>query len=96
MERLCPFDNKPCTGSGPAQSYGECRQGCELLLKEKVVDKVPVIWGYAFDDVIGGAIIEEDGTVTFTITDPRIIELVKKDRKIEAVSLYNTPAIRKE
>lgn len=61
------------------------------------MDKVPVIWGYNFEEVIGGAIISEDGIVTFSITDPRIIDLIKKkDRVIKGISLYLEPAIKKE
>lgn len=59
------------------------------------MDQARVIWGYNFDEIIGGATISEDGTVTFTITDPRIIEIIKHDRKIEIISLYHTPAFPK-
>lgn len=57
--------------------------------------RVPVIWNYDFSEVIGSATVSEDGTVTFAITDPKMVELIKKERECTiAISLSHTPAVR--
>jgi hypothetical protein len=59
------------------------------------MDNVPVIWGYFFDEVIGSAVIEDDGTVTMRLVDPRIKILVEQGKKdfVKGISLSNKPGI---
>ena len=56
---------------------------------------VPIVWGYFLDEVIGSAIVEDDGTVTMKIVDPRIKNIVEADR-LRGLSLSHRPATPKE
>jgi hypothetical protein len=49
---------------------------------------IPVIWGYFFDEVIGAALIEDDGSVTMRITDPRIKQIIEQDKRARQTRSY--------
>jgi hypothetical protein len=53
---------------------------------------VPIVWGYFLDEVIGSAVVEADGTVTMTLTDPRIKDIVEAD-KLRGLCISHRPAL---
>lgn len=63
--------------------------------------RVPVIWHYNYQEVIGSGVFDQDGNVVITLTDPRIKEWLKHDqqqadtRAIAAMTLLNQPAVPK-
>lgn len=39
------------------------------MADEPAPKKLPLIWAYEFDRIVGSAVVSDDGTVTGTITD---------------------------
>ena len=61
--------------------------------------KVPIIFNYNYYDLVGQATIQDDGAVTLTITDPRVISAIRFGdvyNQIVAVSINVEPSIQKE
>lgn len=58
------------------------------------VDRVPVVFNYSYDEIIGFADIQDDGTALITITDSRLVGLIAQDKKdtLTALSVTFTPA----
>lgn len=58
---------------------------------------IPVIWDYRWDEIIGSAVVNADGTATFTITDPRVIRAIEQDhlRDLRSMSIHHEPAVPK-
>ena len=59
--------------------------------------RVPVIFDYDFDMMVGYADIKEDGTAHFVLTDPRIVDAIKADRAdlIRGLTLHRVAAVHK-
>lgn len=64
----------------------------------KPAKNVPVIFGYNTDELVGSAVVQEDGTAVITLTDQRLIELLKpiNNRDIQGLSIYINPASPKD
>lgn len=59
------------------------------------MERVPVIWDYNYDEIIGFAVISDKGEVQVTFTDPRIVADVKKKATV-ALSFSHYAAMGKE
>jgi hypothetical protein len=57
--------------------------------------RVPIVWSYLFDEVIGSAVFEDDGSVTMRFTDSRLRELIEQEQKdnVKAFSISHRPAV---
>jgi hypothetical protein len=58
--------------------------------KEKET-KVPVVWGYDAQELIGSSVVGFDGMVHIKISDPNIIDVVKRDL-LKGISISPSPA----
>ena len=58
------------------------------------VDRIPVVFNYSYDEVIGFADILDNGTAVITITDTRLVRLIEQDKKdtVAALTVTFTPA----
>lgn len=59
---------------------------------------IPVIWNFDYDTVIGNATTNDDGSVTITILDQTLVEIIKGDQEriLKGLTISPTPSKPKD